>query len=68
MLWCVAGSEEFHTSINYLTEPLDVYSEWIDACENANDENAVIEDSAHMTAGISATGDVDDVDEDDDSD
>lgn len=25
----------------YLTEPLDVYSEWIDACEEANDDQAI---------------------------
>merc|ERR1711934_1130807 len=35
---CSVCGEDFKTSINYLTEPLDVYSEWIDACEAANDE------------------------------
>lgn len=66
---CAICGEDFKTSINYLTEPLDVYSEWIDACEKANDENAVIEDSHAMTAGVSAgmRGHADD-DEDEDSD
>ena len=26
----------FKTAINTLTEPIDVYSDWIDACEAAN--------------------------------
>uniref|UniRef100_A0A1I8GIA0 E3 ubiquitin-protein ligase n=1 Tax=Macrostomum lignano TaxID=282301 RepID=A0A1I8GIA0_9PLAT len=33
---CRVCLEDFQTSINYLTEPIDVYSEWIDACEEAN--------------------------------
>merc|ERR1712113_891833 len=68
---CSLCGEDFKTTINYLTEPLDVYSEWIDACEAANDENAVIEDSYAMTAGVSAgmmRHDIDDDDEDEDSD
>ena len=28
--------EEFQTLITHLSEPVDVYSEWIDACEAAN--------------------------------
>merc|ERR1712142_1205906 len=35
---CNVCSEDFKTSINYLTEPIDIYSEWIDACEVANDD------------------------------
>merc|ERR1711879_221245 len=67
---CSLCGEDFKTSINYLTEPLDVYSEWIDACEAANDGNAVIEDSHHMTAGISVggAGGMGHDDDDDDSD
>jgi len=38
MINCSVCLEQFSTVINYLTEPLDVYSEWIDACEAANDE------------------------------
>ncbi|XP_038048582.1 transcription elongation factor 1 homolog [Patiria miniata] len=33
---CRVCLEDFQTSINYLTEPVDVYSDWIDACESAN--------------------------------
>ncbi|PAV61660.1 hypothetical protein WR25_00678 isoform A [Diploscapter pachys] len=30
---CRVCSEDFQTSIHELSEPIDVYSEWIDACE-----------------------------------
>lgn len=33
---CRICLEEFSAPINYLTEPVDIYSEWIDACEQAN--------------------------------
>ncbi|XP_054159414.1 transcription elongation factor 1 homolog [Oppia nitens] len=35
-IWCRICLEEFQATINYLSEPIDVYSEWIDACESAN--------------------------------
>ena len=70
---CNVCGEDFKTTINYLTEPLDVYSEWIDACEKANDENArdALEDSRAMMeqagrmSGIRSGG-IDDEDEDSD--
>jgi len=33
---CRVCLEDFQTSINYLSEAIDVYSDWIDACEQAN--------------------------------
>lgn len=33
---CRVCLEDFQCSINYLSEPVDVYNEWIDACETAN--------------------------------
>ncbi|MEQ2277654.1 Transcription elongation factor 1, partial [Xenotaenia resolanae] len=33
---CSVCLEEFQTPITYLSEPVDVYSDWIDACEVAN--------------------------------
>lgn len=33
---CRICMEEFASTTNYLSEPIDVYSEWIDACESAN--------------------------------
>ena len=33
---CRVCQESYQTNINYLSEPIDVYSDWIDACEEAN--------------------------------
>lgn len=33
---CRICNEEFTTTVTYLSEPIDVYSDWIDACEQAN--------------------------------
>lgn len=35
---CTVCLEEFQTPITYLSEPVDVYSDWIDACEAANQQ------------------------------
>lgn len=34
---CSICNEAFQASINFLSEPVDVYNEWIDACEAANE-------------------------------
>ncbi|CAL5051204.1 unnamed protein product [Urochloa decumbens] len=34
---CRICSERYFTKANALTEPVDVYSDWIDACELANE-------------------------------
>jgi len=33
---CRICLEDFQTNTNILSEPIDVYNDWIDACENAN--------------------------------
>uniref|UniRef100_A0A0D9YLY5 Transcription elongation factor 1 homolog n=2 Tax=Oryza glumipatula TaxID=40148 RepID=A0A0D9YLY5_9ORYZ len=33
---CRICLETFSTSVNALTEPIDIYSEWIDECERVN--------------------------------
>lgn len=33
---CRVCAEEFQTSINFLSEPVDVYNDWVDACEESN--------------------------------
>ncbi|KAM3195293.1 hypothetical protein ACQJBY_071416 [Aegilops geniculata] len=33
---CYVCEEAYHTTAHYLTEPVDVYHDWIDACEMAN--------------------------------
>lgn len=37
---CRVCSHSYTSSINHLTEPADLYCEWIDACEKANEEEA----------------------------
>ena len=39
-LTCKACAETWGTEINALTEPIDIYSEWIDACEAEAAANA----------------------------
>ena len=52
--------EDFTTTINALTEELDVYNEWIDECDKAN-ENPNQMDRSAMTR----TQDESDSDDDD---
>ena len=33
---CTKCFEDFQAKINFLSEPIDVFNEWIDACEAAN--------------------------------
>ncbi|XP_043605479.1 transcription elongation factor 1 homolog [Bombus pyrosoma] len=33
---CRICSEDFQTNINMLSEPIDVYNDWIDACDAIN--------------------------------
>ncbi|KAI3929011.1 hypothetical protein MKX01_029540 [Papaver californicum] len=33
---CGIRQESYSTKINMLTEPIDIYSEWIDECERVN--------------------------------
>ena len=35
---CSKCNAKFECSITDLTEPIDMYSDWIDACENVNDD------------------------------
>ncbi|XP_014271581.1 transcription elongation factor 1 homolog isoform X1 [Halyomorpha halys] len=33
---CRICLEDFQTITNFLSEPIDIYNDWIDACEKAN--------------------------------
>eukprot|EP00035_Acanthoeca_spectabilis_P003105 m.91279 g.91279 ORF g.91279 m.91279 type:complete len:126 (+) comp11929_c0_seq2:3533-3910(+) len=33
---CSVCDEDFQCATNHLTDPIDVYTEWIDACDEAN--------------------------------
>lgn len=35
-IMCRVCLEDFQTTINFLSEPVDVYNDWVDACETAN--------------------------------
>jgi transcription elongation factor Elf1 len=37
-LWCKVCGQKWQTSINYLSAAVDVYADWIDACENVAQE------------------------------
>ncbi|KAI9687525.1 MAG: hypothetical protein M1822_002135 [Bathelium mastoideum] len=39
-LACKVCGQTFQMAINYLSVPIDVYSEWIDACDAVAKENA----------------------------
>nr|XP_010908977.1 transcription elongation factor 1 homolog [Elaeis guineensis] len=34
--YCRVCEESYATSIHHLTEPIDIYSEWLDECERVN--------------------------------
>lgn len=36
LISCAACLEEFQTPITHLSDPVDVYCDWIDACEAVN--------------------------------
>jgi len=57
---CNICQEDFTTTINALTEALDVYNEWIDECDKANENPNQVERSA-----LSRTRDESDSDDDD---
>lgn len=54
-LTCKICGQSFQTSINSLSEPIDIYSTWIDACE------AVAEEEAKRVEAESADFDDDDL-------
>ncbi|KAJ6012929.1 Zinc finger protein [Penicillium canescens] len=48
-LSCKVCGQKFQTGINYLSAPVDVYSDWVDACD------AVAKDTANQYEAPSAT-------------
>ena len=35
---CTKCFEDFQSKINFLSEPIDVFNEWVDACEEINNK------------------------------
>ncbi|KAK5942225.1 hypothetical protein PMZ80_006180 [Knufia obscura] len=54
-LYCKVCGQKFQSNINYLSAPIDVYSDWIDACESvaqdavAQEKEATAEDKEFST-------------------
>ena len=74
-LHCKVCGQRFQTSINYLSHAVDVYSDWVDACEDVAQEAAAAEVAERAEdrrfssygTGVAATRrDADDDDDDDD--
>lgn len=57
-LHCKVCGQRFQTGINYLSAAVDVYSDWIDACENVAQEAAAdeAEDRRFSAYGTSTGG------------
>ncbi|KAJ3683337.1 hypothetical protein LUZ60_013564 [Juncus effusus] len=47
---CRICQESYSTSVNALTEPIDIYSEWIDECEKVNELEEEAEAEAEAEA------------------
>jgi transcription elongation factor Elf1 len=55
---CRICGETFQCRISYLSDPVDVYCEWIDACEAARDGSGAV-GAGGGGAGAGAAGDED---------
>lgn len=63
-LQCKVCGQTFQTNINYLSAPVDVYADWIDACDAVAKEaakgNATMERSTNRSGALPKIPDVDD--------
>ncbi|CAF1285510.1 unnamed protein product [Adineta steineri] len=41
-IFCRICSETYETDVNYLSEAIDVYNAWIDACEDVNKNQPIV--------------------------
>ncbi|EAU88523.1 hypothetical protein CC1G_04229 [Coprinopsis cinerea okayama7 len=67
-LVCKVCDQRYQSKVNHLTEPVDIYSEWIDAADAAQREEEAPRRpvaSSSRPAPIPASGDSDDDDDDD---
>lgn len=64
-LSCKVCDQSFHCSINYLSAPVDVYSDWVDACDQVAKETKAGESSqSRYTTSAARKTTRDDDDED----
>jgi len=60
-LWWVCRQVKYDTSITALSEPIDIFCEWIDECEKANDpKSAPAPPPPRRSGGLTADSDDDD--------
>jgi len=55
-LHCKICGQRFQTGINYLSAAVDVYSDWVDACENVAQEAAAAEVEDRKFSSYATTG------------
>ncbi|KAJ2416492.1 hypothetical protein GGF41_005494, partial [Coemansia sp. RSA 2531] len=55
-LKCKICSATYQAALNHLSDPIDVYSEWIDACEEAKRKETVSIRASTTTTGAAASG------------
>ncbi|KAJ6502504.1 hypothetical protein C8R45DRAFT_1060717 [Mycena sanguinolenta] len=64
-LVCRVCDQRYQSKVNHLTEPVDIYSEWIDAADAAqNDAPAVRPAAASSSRPVAAAASDDDSDDD----
>lgn len=52
-LYCKVCGQKFQSSINYLSAPVDVYSDWLDACESVA-QDAVAQEATEEDKNFSS--------------
>ncbi|KAJ2883453.1 hypothetical protein H4R27_002758 [Coemansia aciculifera] len=55
-LKCKVCSATYQAALNHLSDPIDVYSEWIDACEEAKRKETISVRASAATTGAAASG------------
>lgn len=49
---CNICSASYSTNTHKLTQPVDVYAEWIDECDAVNKDGAAVDDEDGLEAGL----------------
>jgi transcription elongation factor Elf1 len=67
-LHCKVCGQRFQTGINYLSHAVDVYSDWVDACEDVAQEAAAAETQDRRGSSHGRPAPTRRIDDDDDDD
>lgn len=57
---CNICSASYSTNTHKLTQPVDVYAEWIDECDAVNKDGAAVDDEDGLEAGLQRGDEEDD--------